>query len=251
MKGWLIPVLMLGSAAQAQVTWDVQPAWTLPMLSLDGVVSGPGGGPLGEIRLTEGQGTGTIRWPGGDGRVVPLALTAEPRGEMGVEIDLRPTSGRIEDEMAGRLLLARTPGGRITGTLLTEVGFTEVALATSAPLRVEPPEPEPDERDSHDAPAFGVTKSYSHLRGVPSGQNLTLRAAPSREARSTGSTNANASGLLVIECTPQIDQIAFEEAPHARKLALLDALWCHVTVPMAGDAFLEGWVPGRYLEPDA
>ena len=224
--------------AGGTITWDVQPADTYEAMNLRGQVMAAGR-EIGRIDLDRGHGSGRIVWPQGDGRSVALVLRAVPRaGSDAVEVILTPASGRAEDDMAGRLLLARDAAGQMTGTLITEVGVTEVSVLAEAP---------PDE--THDLPGFGIWKSAYRLRGVPSGQGLTLRLGPSRDAVAVSRINAAASGIFITGCTPEVDQIAFEQASRDRKLATLDALWCMIEVPMAGDAIVSGWVPGRYLEP--
>ena len=43
---------------------------------------------------------------------------------------------------------------------------------------------------------------------------------------------------------------AFDRADNSGRRALLAQAWCEVAVPMAGDAWMEGWLPGRLLEPE-
>ena len=220
------------------ITWDVQPADTYDAMNLRGPLLAAGR-EIGRIDLDRGGGSGQIVWPQGDGRSIALTLEATPRaGGDAVEVVLTPQSGRAEDDMAGRLLLARDGAWRMTGTLITEVGVTEVEF-----------QPAFGRDETHDMPGFGIWKSFYQLRGVPSDQRLALRLGPSRDAVEVDRVTAWASGIVITSCTPEVDQIAFEQASRARQLATLDALWCMIEVPMAGDAVLSGWVPGRYLEP--
>ena len=229
------------------VNWDVQPAWTYDLMTIEGeLVSLGDGSPIGTIRIEGGTGTGSVRWPGGTGRSIAVALSGEPRGQDGVELTLAPTTGRPEDDAAGRILLARNAAGEIVGTLISEGGFTQlrlVAATNGSGDFVEPID------ETHDAPGFGVSGPAYRLRNIPPGQSVKLRTGPARDAASVSSVGAGATNLLVIACTPEIDQVEFDKSTTAARLAILDRLWCRVTLPLAGGGAVEGWVPGVYLEP--
>ena len=236
----------LGSAGGAEVNWDVQPEWTYDLMSLGGELVALGdGSPIGRLSLAGGSGTGTVRWPGGDGRSIEVTLSAEPRGPDGVEITLAPLSGRGEDDAAGRILLARTPAGDIVGTLIAETGFSQIRLVSDGAASdfVAPVD------ETHDAPGFGVSGPAYRMRNIPPGQSVKLRAEPSRTAGSVSTVGAGATNVLVIACTPEIDQWQFEESSPAARLAILDRLWCRVSLPLSGGGAAEGWIPGTYLEP--
>ena len=207
--------------------------------------------PLGRIDLSAR--TGEIVWPGGDGRRIAVVPVVRARGAGGLDLALPSVSGDAADEAAGRLLLAPAPDGSLLGTLITEYGFTEIVLepfGTGTAGGAPPPEAETEpEPEIDDTPGFGVWADVFALRGVPAGQDLRLRSAPHREAGAVAAVNASAQGLLVLDCDPAVDALAYDRAPPDMRRAALDRVWCRVQVPMAGDAAVEGWVPGRYLDP--
>jgi len=49
----------------------------------------------------------------------------------------------------------------------------------------------------------------------------------------------------VLQCSPEIDSLSWEQAGPARRWQMLDAAWCEVIAgPQA-----TGWIPGYFLDP--
>lgn len=97
-----------------------------------------------------------------------------------------------------------------------------------------------------DVPAFGVHLPDYALRGVPPGSDLVLRTAPQTTAPPAGQIPGAAVGLLVLECQPYIDPVAFEDGDRPAREALLDGGWCKI---LDGQSGQQGWTKGRYLTP--
>lgn len=104
------------------------------------------------------------------------------------------------------------------------------------------------EEEMFDLPGIGVYGPSYRLRNVPAGQRLAVRAAPQRGAATVGSLSRDAADILVLDCTPEIDSLAFEEADAAGKLRLLERAWCQVSHGVDA-TLIEGWVVGGYLDP--
>ncbi|QGZ33755.1 hypothetical protein [Stappia indica] len=95
-----------------------------------------------------------------------------------------------------------------------------------------------------DMPGIGVWGPAYRLRNVPEGRRLSLRDRPSRDGQAVGAMGGDASEILVLGCTPEIDTMTFEKADRAGKRDLLATAWCEVE--WSG---MRGHVPGTYLDP--
>ena len=101
-----------------------------------------------------------------------------------------------------------------------------------------------DPAEAHDLPGFGIWGPAYRLRNVPEGNRLVVRAQAQRQAPTIGSLARAASEILVLDCSPEIVPLVFEDASREVKRELLGGLWCRI------DHYgMTGYVPGIYLDP--
>ncbi|WP_298817779.1 hypothetical protein [uncultured Roseibium sp.] len=103
---------------------------------------------------------------------------------------------------------------------------------------------EPDPAETADLPGFGIWGPAYKLRNVPNGMRLVVRAQGTRSAETVGSLARSASEVLVLNCSPEIVPLTFEDASPEGKRELLGGVWCQI------DHYgMTGFVPGIYLDP--
>jgi len=101
-----------------------------------------------------------------------------------------------------------------------------------------------DPAEIHDLPGFGIWGPAYRLRNVPEGQRLVVRAEAQRQAPTIGSLARAATEILVLDCSPEITPLVFEDASREAKRELLGGVWCQI------DHYgMTGYVPGIYLDP--
>ena len=210
----------------------------------------PSGYVIGTIELSGGRGEVLLQPPGAGNGDMMLNATATQAGATDIVLSLvDPNDGIVR----GSLSLAETVRGKPAGTLTFMGEKWDVMVPVIAEL--EGPidydiQPGDLAEDPHDTPGIGVTGPTYRLRGGDIGASVQLRDRPERSARAAGEVNSGAQGILLKRCLPQIDSAAFDRADNSGRRALLAQAWCEVAVPMAGDAWMEGWLPGRLLEPE-
>lgn len=101
-----------------------------------------------------------------------------------------------------------------------------------------------DPAEVYDLPGFGIWGPAYRLRNVPEGQRLVVRANAQRQAPTVGSLARSATEILVLDCSPEITPLVFEDASREAKRELLGGVWCQI------DHYgMTGFVPGIYLDP--
>jgi len=167
--------------------------------------------------------------------VSTASLTAEA-------VDLHLDEPTIPMSQRGRLLVNTTqvlPGAPLIGTLIRGDSWELISLA---PLETEPHHEEGEEL--FDMPGVGVYGPPYRLRNTAGG-GVVLRRAPRSDAPTQSSLMGWATGIVVLDCTPGIDSLTWEQANLARRWQMLDAVWCEV----AHDTQTSGWLPGYFLDP--
>lgn len=218
--------------------------------SLAGEILLPSGYVIGTIELSSGRGEVFLQPPGAGNGDMMLNATATRAGATDIVLSLvDPNDGAVR----GSLSLAEMVRGKPAGTL-TFMGekwnvMVPVIAELEGPIDYDI-QPGDLADDTHDAPGLGVTGPTYRLRSGDIGTSVQLRDHPDRSARVSGAVNSRAQGILMKRCRPEIDSGAFDSADPAGRRALLAQAWCEVAVPMAGDAWIEGWLPGRLLEPE-
>ena len=183
-----------------------------------------------------------------------IAVDLRERLRRGSAYDLSITyyAGQSGEQITGRLLLSPHRDG-FKGTMLDpELGPLLVSLVRadgnsggSVPVDSRDFASDDDMLESElDMPGIGVTGPAYRLRNVPPGRMIKLRSAPRRDAVASGTLGAEASEILVLGCSPQIDTMAFEEADQRGRQDLLATVWCEITHDQG-----QGYLPGLYLDP--
>jgi len=149
-------------------------------------------------------------------------------------------------DIKARLLitLPPAPGRSVGGTLIQGQFWQFVSLVKKAGAGQAAAPAVPDEADFNDLPGSGVTGPAYRLRNVPAGRNLVLRQGPGRQAAKLDPIPSSATEILVYQCSPEIDPVAFDRANRGAKRALLGGSWCLISHQQS-----EGYVPGIYLDP--
>jgi len=220
------------------------PAATVTLWEVQGV---PGGDVIGAIYL-RGQRSALS----GEGSLDSIALgpnrevAISPERQRGTGMGLAVTflADGSGERSEGLLLVGPENRGVMQGSLIEGTNVRVVRLVrddgfTSGPDLAE------DEPDENDMPGIGVYGPSYKLRNVPDGQRLAVRQSASRTAAGVGNIPRNATDILVLECSPDIDSWTFEQASIAGKRRLLDGSWCEIS-----HGNLRGFVDGRYLDPD-
>lgn len=163
----------------------------------------------------------------------------------------------IGDSAPGALTLTRdgaSPPAILTGLLDEGGGWRRVRLLREAGPAGGSFDAEngPDDDLLADMPGIGVSGPPYRLRGLPPGGSVGLRAAPGAGSAAIGVLAAGEEDILVHECVPEIETLAFEESDAAGRLALLDGAVCRVsTAPAPCSESVSGWIEGRFLAPMA
>ncbi len=97
-----------------------------------------------------------------------------------------------------------------------------------------------------DLPGMGIYATPYGLRNLQGGIAIRLRSAPSRDAAEGGMLLAEGSDIWAMDCTPEVDNIAFDMGDLQARRAILDPVWCLV-IDYNSDT--TGWLPGRFLDP--
>ncbi|MFN4160263.1 MAG: hypothetical protein ACK4GO_18020 [Gemmobacter sp.] len=202
---------------------------------------------LGSVELATARsgrvmGSGEVLSPRPGAGMVPVTAQVKHLAPQAMEVALSfPVASGLPQAF---LLLDRAPAepeGALQGTLIT--GSSDRQNWVQVTLYPESPD-DPDSFD--DAPGFGVHASRFGLRntaGAPAG----LRDRPRSDAPMPQAIVAGAADIQVIECTPAIDGLAWEELAHPARLGLLDTRWCNVFRESAPQ--ITGWIPGHFLTP--
>ena len=205
---------------------------------------------IGNVDLSGGVGEVLVEPPGmGNGDILLMAKAKKVGANSIVLVLSDPNDGSILGELSLRETVRGRPSGALS--LMNEKWDVEVPVIAE----IEGPidydiRPGDIVDDTHDSPAIGVTRPTYRLRGAAAGSNVKLRAFAGTSASITGIVNASAQGILVKRCKPALDSAAFDRAAPRERETMLAQTWCDVAVPMAGDAWAEGWLPGRLLEPE-
>ncbi len=218
-----------------------QPDWTLDDPARWTVSGHDDGAALGYLDLAR-QGSGYA----GGGQLDSIAfgplsaVSVEPGEQLGDGFSLAlgfmaDGSGERSDAV---LLLTPAGDGGLEGTLVEGTNVRVVRLRIDDTFDPE--------GSANDMPGIGVWGPSYILRNVPEGQRLVLREAPDRNAGRAGTLPRNAADIVVLNCTPEVDTMAFEDAGQQQRRALLDPVWCEVE--WQDEA---GFVPGTYLDPVA
>ena len=158
-----------------------------------------------------------------------------------------PTSG---EQTQGRMLISLKGNSRniLKGSIEIDGRFKLINLVRQEESAPSASTNKVENEEVHDdLPGFGITGPAYRLRNVPEGNNLLVRSAPNRSARIVARLDAFASEILVINCTPHIDHVQFDNTSIEGKRELLGGAWCRIQTPTPD--FREGYVLGRYLDP--
>ncbi|MFL9841832.1 hypothetical protein ABS767_12730 [Sphingomonas sp. ST-64] len=219
--------------------------------SLSGEMLLKSGYVIGTVELSGGEGQVFVQPPGAGNGDVMLKALATRVGRADIALSLvDPNDGTV----MGALVLTEQTRGRPAGTLtfMGEKWDVEVPVIAELEGPIDYDLQAADiADDTRAAPGAGVTRPTYHLRGGKAGSNIRLHESVDASSRVTGTVNAGAQDIRVKRCAPEIDGAAFDRADAGARRALLDQVWCEAAVPMAGDAWIQGWLPGRLLEPDA
>lgn len=163
----------------------------------------------------------------------------------------------IGDRAPGALTLTRdraSPPAIVPGLLDEGGGWRRVRLLREAGHAGDSFDAQdgPDDDLLADLPGIGVSGPPYRLRGLPPGGSVGLRAAPGAASAVIGALAAGEEDILVHECRPEIETLAFEESDAAGRLALLDGAVCRAsTAPAPCSESVSGWIEGRFLAPMA
>ncbi|MEO0496056.1 MAG: SH3 domain-containing protein [Pseudomonadota bacterium] len=157
------------------------------------------------------------------------------------------SSGEVTD---GRLLVSLTGSNPnvLHGSLELDGRFKLISLVRKQPGQTGR-QVASNEVDALDSPGFGVSGPAYRLRGVPEGGRLIVRSTPDRSGASVASLDVFATEIAVLECTPNIDPVQFQNASKDVKRRLLAGTWCQIQTPAPTSKV--GYVLGRYLDPMA
>lgn len=106
-----------------------------------------------------------------------------------------------------------------------------------------------EDMESGDMPGIGVTGPAYQLRNVPEGRLLSLRSEPARGSDKTGAIPSDADYITLSGCTPDVDNLTFEQADIDARLDLLSRSWCLINYVDNNGQAHDGYVPGAYLQP--
>ncbi|QQA42825.1 SH3 domain-containing protein [Pelagovum pacificum] len=147
-------------------------------------------------------------------------------------------SNNIEVTMTGQKPVVND-ACQITGTAPDTLRFNYVADAPNS----GPAEPS-DEPMEGDVPGFGVWADRFAVQRVASNDTLNVRTGPGTGYAVVGELPPTAQGILVEAggCTPEMDQIAYDQANRAQRTQMISTRWCDVSW-----GSLRGWVYAGYL----
>ena len=112
---------------------------------------------------------------------------------------------------------------------------------STAPLDAEAGPDDTQEIDTaNDVPASGIYRDRYRVVGVETA--LNIRIAPSASAAKVGELPAGHAGFFVNGCTPEVDDMAWEEMSIAQRDGVLASRWCEIDHRGAN-----GFVSGRHL----
>ena len=180
------------------------------------------------------------------GREVEVALEEVSLTDEAIRFELTYFAGESGEQNSTVLLLTlpKRIGGSMKGSLRSSQRFE---LITMNPVD-QSSNSDFDEPEEYDLPGVGVTGPSYGLINVPNGKNLKLRSGPGKNYNRIGNLSWNASDVLVMQCAPEIDSLRFEQSNQAGKRRLLQGSWCQVQHGQ-GTAYVEGYIPGKYLNP--
>lgn len=165
-----------------------------------------------------------------DQSLIPVTIATEHGRDDSFQLAMTPSDGPARDMM--RLLISPAGDGTWHGTLIRDNEWRIIAFSDGAGM--------------FDMPGIGVFGPSYTLRNT-AGQAAMLRAVPRSDAAQVGLVAASVRNLLVLDCTPEIDSLLWEQSTDAARRDMLDRVWCEVR----HDRLLPGWIPGYFLDPVA
>lgn len=247
------------SDANLSATDKAQPVDRLPLLRGEWEVLAANAESLGTIGLTLQDdkvfGNGTLMDHAVEGRPLSVLVRDVAITNDGAQLQVTFDAGGNGAKHVVPLLLTLpdSPGGSMRGSLRQGERFELVTLRFVASYQggfAPPKEPEttPQYPPASRSSTLGATAWSYDLAGVPTGKRLTMREAPSPDAKRTGALISGQRGLLLIGCTPGIEASEFDRSDQKTRAAMLASRWCEVR---DAEGHQRGYVKGRYLVPAA